>query len=60
MKKTIFALAIISLAAACNKDNAKEEITDKTYSTIYLQVEAVDNDNITTTVSPIVTVKIKN
>jgi hypothetical protein len=55
MKKVLFAIAIISLATACKKSTKdKNETTSK----VYLQIEGVDNDNMTTTVSPILTVNV--
>lgn len=56
MKKTLLALSIIALATACKK--SKPDYL-KTTTTYYLMVEAVDNDNVTTTYSSIATVKVK-
>lgn len=56
MKKATIAFIVIALATSCKKDiSAKEAKT----ATVYIQIEAVDNDNITTTVSPIATVTVK-
>jgi len=57
MKKTLLALTIVSLATACKKDYISKD--HKTETTVYLQIEAPDNDNLTTTVSDIKTVKVK-
>ena len=56
MKKILLALSIIALATGCKKST---EDTTKTTTTYYLMVEAVDNDNVTTTYSSIATVKVK-
>lgn len=56
MKKILLTLSIIALATACKKSTPD---SFKTTTTYYLMVEAVDNDNVTSTHSPIVTVKVK-
>jgi hypothetical protein len=55
MKKVLFAITIMSLATACTK--SKPDAL-KTTSKVFLQVEGVDYDNATTTVSPILTVNV--
>jgi hypothetical protein len=56
MKKILFAIAIIALATACKKSTGDDSLST---TTVYILVEGIDNDNITTTVSPILTVKVK-
>jgi hypothetical protein len=56
MKKVLFALTVIFFTTACKKGGEPDVF--KAATTYYLQAEAVDNDNITTTASPIVTVKV--
>lgn len=56
MKKILLVLSIIALATACKKATPDAFKTSTTY---YLMAEAVDNDNVTTTYSPVITVKVK-
>ena len=53
MKKILFALAIIALAASCKKSTEDAPITPETQ---YIRIVAVDNDGFTT-VSQVLTVK---
>ncbi len=56
MKKILLVLSIIALATACKKSTPD---AFKNTTTYYLMAEAVDNDNATTTYSPVITVKVK-
>jgi hypothetical protein len=55
MKKMLFAIVIISLATACKKSTSDNT---ETSTTVFIQVEGVDNDNITTTVASVLTVNV--
>jgi hypothetical protein len=55
MKKMLFAIVIISLATACKKSTSDNT---ETSTTVFIQVEGVDNDNITTTIAPVLTVNV--
>lgn len=52
MKKTILALIISATAiSSCKKE--KDTYASKGSTTIHLQIEAIDFDNVTTTISPV-------
>ena len=57
MKKTILAL-IISAASASSCKKEKDTDVSKGSTTVYLQAEAIDFDNVTTTISPVSTVTV--
>jgi hypothetical protein len=55
MKKILIASLLIGSLVACTKESAPIVKTSTNY---FIQVEAVDNDNITTTESKIAIVKV--
>lgn len=57
MKKILFAIAITGCLVACKKSTSDNT---QSVTTVYLMGEAVDNDNTTTTYSPIATVQVRN
>jgi hypothetical protein len=65
MKKTIYLLAIIAAIFPACKKSTQAYMTERTATTelniqtYFIRVEEVDNDG-NTTISPIVTVKVKN